>query len=74
MGVEIRSAEVNAAVSPVSAVPEVRARLLAMQREAIAGATSGPAGAGHGLEADDHETVARAVLDHTAAAAAVSGT
>ena len=31
-------------------------------------------GAGHGLEAADHATVARAVLDHTAAAAAVSGT
>ena len=30
-------------------------------------------GAGHGLEAADHATVARAVLDHTAAAAAVSG-
>jgi cytidylate kinase len=31
----IRSAEVNAAVSPVSTVPEVRARLLALQRELI---------------------------------------
>ncbi|WP_299054627.1 (d)CMP kinase [uncultured Nocardioides sp.] len=53
VGVEIRSAEVNAAVSPVSAVPEVRARLLAMQREAIAGATSGPAGAGIVVEGRD---------------------
>jgi len=41
VGVEIRSAEVNAAVSPVSAVPEVRARLLALQREVIADATTG---------------------------------
>ncbi len=31
----IRSAEVTAAVSPVSTVPEVRARLLALQRELI---------------------------------------
>lgn len=35
VSVEIRSDEVNAAVSPVSAVPEVRSRLLALQREAI---------------------------------------
>jgi CMP/dCMP kinase len=35
VSVEIRSAEVNAAVSPVSAVPEVRARLLDLQREVI---------------------------------------
>jgi cytidylate kinase len=33
----IRSAEVNAAVSPVSTVPEVRARLLRLQREIIDG-------------------------------------
>jgi cytidylate kinase len=33
----IRSDEVNAAVSPVSAVPEVRARLLDLQRDAIGG-------------------------------------
>ena len=33
--VAIRSDEVNAAVSPVSAVPEVRARLLELQREVI---------------------------------------
>lgn len=32
---EIRSDAVNAAVSPVSAVPEVRSRLLALQREII---------------------------------------
>ncbi len=32
----IRRPEVNAAVSPVSAVPEVRARLLALQRDVIA--------------------------------------
>jgi len=35
VSVEIRSAEVNAAVSPVSAVPAVRTRLLELQREAI---------------------------------------
>ncbi|MCF6377782.1 (d)CMP kinase [Nocardioides KLBMP 9356] len=35
VSVEVRSADVNAAVSPVSAVPEVRARLLDLQREAI---------------------------------------
>lgn len=35
VSVDIRSAEVNAAVSPVSAVPEVRARLLHLQREVI---------------------------------------
>jgi CMP/dCMP kinase len=35
VSVEIRSAEVNAAVSPVSAVPAVRTRLLDLQRQAI---------------------------------------
>jgi cytidylate kinase len=35
VSVEIRSDEVNRAVSPVSAVPEVRARLLDLQREVI---------------------------------------
>jgi len=35
VGLAIRTDEVNAAVSPVSAVPEVRARLLALQREVI---------------------------------------
>ncbi len=35
VSVPIRSEEVNAAVSPVSTVPEVRARLLALQREII---------------------------------------
>jgi CMP/dCMP kinase len=35
VSVAIRSEAVNAAVSPVSAVPEVRARLLQLQREAI---------------------------------------
>ncbi|SED15759.1 cytidylate kinase [Nocardioides exalbidus] len=35
VSVEIRSDAVNAAVSPVSAVPEVRTRLLELQREAI---------------------------------------
>lgn len=35
VAVEIRSAEVNAAVSPVSTVPEVRARLAAEQRACI---------------------------------------
>ncbi len=37
VAVAIRSDEVNAAVSPVSAVPEVRARLLRLQRDVIAG-------------------------------------
>ena len=37
VSVAIRSDEVNAAVSPVSAVPQVRARLLDLQREAIGG-------------------------------------
>ena len=37
VSVEIRADDVNAAVSPVSAVPEVRARLLDLQREAIGG-------------------------------------
>jgi cytidylate kinase len=36
VAVEIRGEAVNAAVSPVSAVPEVRARLLRLQREVIA--------------------------------------
>jgi CMP/dCMP kinase len=35
VGLAIRSAEVNAAVSPVSAVPEVRERLVELQRETI---------------------------------------
>jgi CMP/dCMP kinase len=35
VGVAIRSADVNAAVSPVSAVPEVRARLVEVQRDTI---------------------------------------
>jgi cytidylate kinase len=35
VGLAIRSAEVTAAVSPVSTVPEVRARLLELQREII---------------------------------------
>ncbi|WP_028660802.1 (d)CMP kinase [Nocardioides insulae] len=39
---EIRSDAVNAAVSPVSAVPAVRARLLAMQRAIIEEALAGP--------------------------------
>jgi len=37
VGLAIRSAEVNAAVSPVSAVPEVRARLVELQRDTIGG-------------------------------------
>jgi CMP/dCMP kinase len=43
VAVGIRSDEVNAAVSPVSAVPEVRARLLELQRDIIgrSGATGG---------------------------------
>jgi len=35
VGIAIRSEEVNAAVSPVSAVPAVRARMVELQREAI---------------------------------------
>jgi len=35
VSIEIRSDEVAAAVSPVSAVPEIRARLLELQREVI---------------------------------------
>ena len=38
----IREADVNAAVSPVSAVPQVRARMVALQRAAIEAAASGP--------------------------------
>jgi CMP/dCMP kinase len=38
----IRRPEVNAAVSPVSAVPQVRARLLDIQRAAIEAALEGP--------------------------------
>ena len=38
----IRQPDVNAAVSPVSAVPEVRARLLTIQRAAIDAALAGP--------------------------------
>ena len=38
----IRQPDVNAAVSPVSAVPEVRARLLTIQRAAIDEALTGP--------------------------------
>jgi CMP/dCMP kinase len=35
VGLAIRSADVNAAVSPVSAVPEVRSRLVELQRDTI---------------------------------------
>jgi len=38
----IRQPDVNAAVSPVSAVPQVRARLLDIQRSAIDAALAGP--------------------------------
>jgi cytidylate kinase len=38
----IRTPEVTGAVSPVSAVPQVRARLLVLQRAAIANAIEGP--------------------------------
>lgn len=41
----IRTDEINAAVSPVSAVPAVRTRLLTLQREVIADALA----AGHGI-------------------------
>ena len=37
VGLAIRSADVNAAVSPVSAVPEVRSRLVELQRGTIGG-------------------------------------
>ena len=37
VSLDIRSTEVTAAVSPVSAVPEVRARLLDLQRQVIGG-------------------------------------
>lgn len=40
VAVAIRSDEVNASVSPVSAVPEVRARLLQLQRDVIAAETA----------------------------------
>ncbi|WP_223399346.1 (d)CMP kinase [Nocardioides rotundus] len=40
VSVEIRGADVNAAVSPVSAVPDVRARLLLLQRSAISAAVA----------------------------------
>ncbi len=40
VGLAIRSAEVNAAVSPVSAVPEVRSRLVELQRDTIGTAAS----------------------------------
>ena len=42
VAVAIRQPDVNAAVSPVSAVPEVRARLLTIQRDAIDAALAGP--------------------------------
>jgi cytidylate kinase len=42
VAVAIRQPDVNAAVSPVSAVPEVRARLLRLQRAAIEDALTGP--------------------------------
>jgi cytidylate kinase len=42
VGTAIRQPDVNAAVSPVSAVPEVRARLLTIQRDAIEEALTGP--------------------------------
>jgi len=42
VAVAIRSPAVNAAVSPVSAVPQVRARLLELQHDAIRSAQAGP--------------------------------
>lgn len=51
VAVEIRSDAVNAAVSPVSTVPEVRARLLDLQRSIIADAAA--AGAGIVVEGRD---------------------
>ncbi|HEY3529797.1 MAG TPA: (d)CMP kinase [Nocardioides sp.] len=49
----IRTPEVNAAVSPVSAVPQVRARLLELQHEAIAAALDGVDGVGIVVEGRD---------------------
>lgn len=40
VSVPIRAADVNAAVSPVAAVPDVRARLLLLQRSAISAAVA----------------------------------
>jgi cytidylate kinase len=51
----IRSAEVTSAVSAVSAVPDVRARLVALQREAVADALA--AGSGIVVEGRDIGTV-----------------
>jgi len=51
---EIRSEVVNASVSPVSAVPEVRARLVALQQQAIA---EGFAGSGIVVEGRDIASV-----------------
>lgn len=51
----IRSAEVTSAVSPVSAVPEVRARLVQIQRQAAAEAVA--AGTGIVVEGRDIGTV-----------------
>lgn len=50
VAVAIRQDDVNAAVSPVSAVPEVRARLLDLQRRVIA---DGPAARGIVVEGRD---------------------
>lgn len=55
VSVEIRSVEVNQAVSPVSAVPEVREQLVALQREIIAG--SGEHGGGIVVEGRDIASV-----------------
>ena len=44
VSVAIRSERVNAAVSPVAAVPQVRARLVALQRDAIRDAVASGAG------------------------------
>jgi cytidylate kinase len=52
---EIRSPEVTRAVSPVSALPSVRERLVAQQREIIAGATA--EGGGIVVEGRDIGTV-----------------
>lgn len=52
---DIRSAEVTAAVSSVSAVPEVRARMVRQQREAVAAALE--AGTGIVVEGRDIGTV-----------------
>lgn len=55
VAVPIRSVDINSAVSPVSAVPQVRQRLVQLQRDAVAAANA--AGVGIVLEGRDIGTV-----------------